>query len=57
MTKALITAGADPQIRDINGLSALNLANSHGFTKVANILRAECVDGASAKALADALKA
>jgi len=35
----------------------LNLANSGGFTKVANILRAECVDGASAKALADALKA
>jgi len=48
MAKALITAGADPQIRDINGLSALNIANSGGFTKVANILRAECVAGVSA---------
>jgi len=28
MTKALLNADADPQIRDGNGLSALNHANS-----------------------------
>jgi len=57
MTKALLNADADPQIRDGNGLSALNHANAEGSSEVADLLRAECAPGNSAYALADALKA
>jgi ankyrin repeat protein len=57
VTKALLTADADPQIRDRNGLSPLNYANTEGSSEVADILEAECVAGASAKVLAEALEA
>ena len=52
MVEALLTADADPQIRDSNGLSAHNHAKNEGSSEVADILRAECIAGASAKALA-----
>ena len=40
VTKALLTADADPQIRDRNGLSPLNYANTKGSLEVAYILEA-----------------
>jgi len=57
MAEALLAADANPKIRDSNGLSALNHANAEGSSEVADILRAACVAGDSAYALADALKA
>ena len=57
MADVLITEGADPQIRDRNGLSPLNYANTEGSSEVADIIEAECVAGASAKVLAEALEA
>ena len=38
MTDVLITEGADPQIRDRNGLSPLNYADTKGSLEVAYIL-------------------
>jgi ankyrin repeat protein len=40
MTDVLINEGADPQIRDRNGLSPLNYANTKGSLEVAYILEA-----------------
>jgi len=57
MAEALLDADANPQIRDKNGLSPLNHANAEGSSEVAEILRAVCVAGDSANALAEALKA
>jgi len=56
MAKALLNVNADPQIRDSNSQTALEIAIEQGFTKAADILKAECVPGYSLHALEFAIK-
>jgi ankyrin repeat protein len=56
MAKALLIVNADPQIRDSNGQTALEIAIEQGFTEAAVILKAECVPGYSLHALEFAIR-
>ena len=41
IVKQLLEAGADPEIRDLNGVTALEHARQRGFTAIADLLAAD----------------